>query len=240
MPTIRLVPSAYSFSNASYMSITNASNMYHNTDNTSYATVTHTNKSTTTYYIYLKGFNFSAVDPTWTINSFTVKFKAYEKSLSTSSSYRPYLCNNTTTRTGSCNPVGSSASVLTFTGVADSWSTIKGYGSNFGIRISVRRTNRNTQGYLYIYGAEILVDYTVPGAAKTCTVTYNGRTISEVDEEDAINITYGGSTIVADLVGTKTLKCNGKLMSSDVVIGSKTLKCNGKIMESDIVVNVTE
>lgn len=78
MAQIRLVPSTYSFSNTSYMSITNASNMYNNTDSTSYATVTTSQNSTTTYYIYIKGFNFSDVPADATINSFTVKFKAYE------------------------------------------------------------------------------------------------------------------------------------------------------------------
>lgn len=166
MAQIRLVPSTYSFSNTSYMSITNASNMYNNTDSTSYATVTTSQNSTTTYYIYIKGFNFSDVPADATINSFTVKFKAYEKSLSTSSSYAPKLCNNTSTITSTCSAVSTTAKVLTFTGVSASWNTIKGYGNNFGIRVSVRRSSKNTKGYLYVYGAEILVDYTVPEPEK--------------------------------------------------------------------------
>jgi hypothetical protein len=40
MATIRLIPSTYYLSNTSYLSVSNASNMYHNTDNTTYATVT--------------------------------------------------------------------------------------------------------------------------------------------------------------------------------------------------------
>ena len=61
MATIRLVPSTYYLSNSSYLSVSNAGNMYNNTDNESYATVTNSRTSTTSYYIYLRGFNFSSI-----------------------------------------------------------------------------------------------------------------------------------------------------------------------------------
>lgn len=163
MAQARLIPSTYSVSN-SVLTVSNATNMYANTDNSSkYATATHTQKGTTSYYLYLKGFNFSAIPADATVNSFTVKIKAYESKLSTSSSYSPKLCNNTTTITGTCSAISTSATVQTFTGVTATWNTIKGYGNNFGIRFTVRRNQQNSQGYLYVYGAEILVDYTVPG-----------------------------------------------------------------------------
>ena len=73
MATIRLIPSAYSLSNTSYLSVSNASNMYDNTDSTTYATVTNSRTSTTSYYIYLKGFNFDDIPSNATVNSFTVK-----------------------------------------------------------------------------------------------------------------------------------------------------------------------
>ena len=47
MATIRLVPSVYAVSSTSYLSVSNAANMYHNTDNTTYATITNTYASTT-------------------------------------------------------------------------------------------------------------------------------------------------------------------------------------------------
>lgn len=163
MAQARLIPSTYSVSN-SVLTVSNASNMYANTDNSSnYASATHTSNNTTSYYLYLKGFNFSAIPADATINSFTVKVKAYESRLSTSSSYAPKLCNNTTTITGTCSAITTSATVQTFTGVTATWNTIKGYGNNFGVRFTVRRSSKNSQGYLYVYGAEILVDYSVPG-----------------------------------------------------------------------------
>lgn len=179
MATIRLIPSTYSLSNTSYLNISNASNMYANTDNNTYATIEHTRSSTYySYYVYLKGFNFDDIPSNAVVNSFTIKLKAYESGLSTSSSYAPKLVNNTTTITSSCSALSTSAQTLTFTGISDDWDTIKGYGSNFGIRVTLRRSSRNTTGYAYIYGAEILVDYTIPTYHNVSVTQSTGGTIS--------------------------------------------------------------
>lgn len=162
MATIRLTPSTYYLSSSSYLSISNANNMYANTDNTSYATVTNSRASTTSYYIYVRGFDFNSIPDAAIINSFTVKLKARESGVSTSSSYKPYLANGTTTINGSCDAITTTASVYTFTGISADWDTIVSYGANFGIRINCRRASKNTTSYMYIYGAEIEVDYTMP------------------------------------------------------------------------------
>jgi len=54
------------------------------------------------------------------------------------------------------------------------YDTIKNYGNDFGIRINCRRSNRNTTAYMYIYGAEIEVTYTVPNP-RTITSTLSGN-----------------------------------------------------------------
>ena len=95
MATIRLIPSTYYLSNSTYLSVSNASNMYHNTDNDTYATVTNSRSSTTSYYIYVRGFNFDAIDDAWVVNSITIKVKGYESGVSTSTSYAPRLYNGT-------------------------------------------------------------------------------------------------------------------------------------------------
>lgn len=218
MATIRLVPSTYYLSNSSYLSVSNASNMYANTDNTAYATVTNSQTGTNSYYIYLRGFNFDDIDNSWVINSFTVKLKAYESGVSTSTSYVPYLCNNTTTLTGcTTTAITTSASVHTFTCDLD-FDDIKDYGSNFGIRINCRRASRNTTGYMYIYGAEIEVDYTVPvSATVTSTLSGNGTivpsgaystyedteytlTITPANTSDTVTATKNGTDITSQLV----------------------------------------
>lgn len=167
MATIRLVPSTSAVSNSSYASVANASNMYTNTDSTTYGTFTHNRASTNnTYYGYLRGFNFSDVPSNAIINGWTVKIKASATghTTSTSSSYYMSLVNNTT-QIGSTSASGRlSTSVQTFTFAEGSltWETIVGYGSNFGIRIPMRRASSNTADVVSVYGAEIEVDYTLP------------------------------------------------------------------------------
>lgn len=218
MATIRLVPSTYYLSSSSYLSISNASNAYNNTDNDTYATVTNSRSNTTSYYVYLRGFNFDDIPSNAIINSFTVKFKARESGVSTSSSYRPYMCNGTTTITGTASTVSTTATVQTFTGVSATWETIKGYGSNFGIRFNCRRASSGTTSYMYLYGAEILVDYTVPvSATVTSTLSGNGTispsgaystyedaeytlTITPTNKAETVTATKDGVDITSELV----------------------------------------
>ena len=218
MATIRLIPSTYYLSSTSYLSVSNASNMYANTDNTTYATVTNSQNGTSSYYIYLRGFNFDAIDDAWIVNSFTIKFKVRESGVTTSTSYRPYLCNNTTTITGTASMPSTTEQTITFTGITADWDTIKGYGSNFGIRINCRRASRNTTGYMYIYGAEIEVDYTIPNPATvTSTLSGNGTivpsgsystyddteytlTITPTNKSDTVTATKNGVDITSELI----------------------------------------
>lgn len=165
--TLRLVPSSYSRSNNSYVTVTNPENMYDNTDDTTdHADIRGRNNSSYTYYCYLKGFNFSDVPANATITNFEVKIKAYRNSYqATGSSYRPSLCNNTssisnTTLTKDLT-TSTSGAVYTFPKGSLTWNTIKGYGSNFGIRIPLRRTGNTSRPYVYVYGAEIEVTYTL-------------------------------------------------------------------------------
>lgn len=106
----------------------------------------------------------------------------------------------------------------TFTGVTADWETIKGYGSNFGIRINCRRASRNTAGYVYIYGAEIEVDYTIPVSATVtsslqgagtiepsgATQTYEGAeyelVITPTNKSATVTATKNGTDITSELV----------------------------------------
>ena len=206
MATMRLVPSTYYLSSTSYLSVSNASNMYANTDSDTYATVTNSRASTTSYYIYLRGFNFNAIPEGAIVNSFTVKLKARESGVSTSTSYKPYLANGTTTINGSCDVITTTASTYTFTGLSADWDTIKGYGSNFGIRINCRRASSNTTGYMYIYGAEILVDYNVP---VYYDVDIQNSTSATVTASDTNPLEGTDVEIKSDTISGITIKDNG-------------------------------
>lgn len=219
MPTIRLIPSTYYLSSTSYLSVTNASNMYHNTDNTTYATVYNSRTSTTSYYIYLRGFNFGDIPSGAVVTDFEVKLKAYESGVSTSSSYKPYLANGTTAINGSCSAISTSTTVHTFTGITDDWETISGYGNNFGIRINCRRASRNTAAYMYIYGAEIEVTYTIP---VHYNVTINNSTTATVTASDTSPLEGTDVEIKSSTISGITITDNGTDVTSQFVQRSET------------------
>lgn len=218
MPTMRLIPSTYYLSNSSYLSVSSASNMYDDTDSDTYATVTNSRASTTSYYIYLRGFNFDDIPAAAVVSGFTIRLKARESGVSTSTSYKPYLAHGTNAINGTCDPITTTAQVLEFEGLSADWETIVGYGSDFGIRINCRRASRNTTGYVYIYGAEIEVTYTVPNPRTVTTTlsgsgtispsgqttTYDGEefelTITPTNASDTVTATRDGADITADLV----------------------------------------
>lgn len=176
MATIRLIPSTYSLSNTSYLSISNASNMYTNIDSTTYATVNHTrNYSTTSYYIYIKGFNFNDIPTDAIINSATVKVKA---KVTSAGSYAPTLYNDTTSLNQNLSGnIGTTVTTSTID-ITSNWETYKGYGSNFGIGLKLNRSSFWTASSMNIYGAEILVDYTVPTYHTVSVTQPTGGTIS--------------------------------------------------------------
>lgn len=213
MATARLIPSVSAVSNASYATIANASNMYTNTDSTTHGTFTHNRASTNnTYYGYLRGFNFSAIPSNATVSSWTVKIKARATghTTSTSSSYYMSLVNNTT-QIGSTSASGRlSTTVTTFTFAEGSldWDDLVSYGSNFGIRIPLRRASSNTADVVSVYGAEIEVTYTVP-VYHDVTVTNNTSamvsptgTTSILEGEDFVisTNTLSGITVTDNLV----------------------------------------
>lgn len=219
MPTIRLVPSIlYNAAGTSYLTVSNASNAYTDTDSTTYATVNNTYASTTNRYVYLQGFNFNDVPSGAIINSFSIKLKASESGGTTSSSYRPVLCKGTSTYSNAyCSAITTSATVHEFSFTQD-YATFADDGEDFGIRINCRRGSRNTAASFNIYGAEILVDYTIPTPCTvTTTLTGNGTispsgststyegaeftlTITPTDKSETVTATQDGLDITDQLV----------------------------------------
>lgn len=228
MPTVKLTPSTYYLSSTSYLSISSASNMYADCSSDTYATVTNSRASTTSYYIYVRGFDFSQVPSDAIVSGFTVRLKARESGVSTSTSYKPYLANGTSTINGSCDVITTTAAVHTFTGISADWETLKGYGNNFGIRINCRRASRNTTSYMYIYGAEIEVTYTVPVHH---TVTINNSTSATVTASDTNPLEGTDVEIRASTISGLTVTDNGVDVTSQFVQRSETA-------ESYTVVNV--
>ncbi len=228
MATMKLTPSTYYLSSSSYLSVSNASNMYADTSSDTYATVTNSRASTTSYYIYLRGFDFDSIPEGATVSGFTIRLKARESGVSTSTSYKPYLANGTSTINGSCDVITTTAATHDFTGISADWDTIVGYGNNFGIRINCRRASRNTTSYMYIYGAEIEVTYTLPVYH---SVTVSNSSSATVTVSDANPIEGSDVEVRASTVSGITVKDNGVDVTSQFTQRSETA-------ESYSVVNV--
>lgn len=232
MATMRLVPSTYYRSNSSYVSVTDADNMYTNTDSTTYASIRNSRNSTSnTYYCYIRGFNFSDIPSNAEVTGFTIKIKANESYMSTSSSYRMSLYNGTTSISNTTVTSSLSTSVQTFTFPIPStltWETIKGYGANFGIRIPLRRSSTSYNSYVYVYGAEIEVTYTVP---VYYDVTINNSTSATVTATDTNPLEGDDVEIRSNTISGITVKDNGADVTSQFTQRSETA-------ESYSVVNV--
>lgn len=235
MATIKLTPSTYYLSNSSYLSVSNASNMYDDTDSTNYATITNSRTSTSSYYIYLRGFNFDDIPANAIINSFTVKIKC---NYSGGYSQAMYLYDGTSTSMGSSDNISSTVTTHTFS-TSHSLEDIIAAGSDFGIRINCRRSSRNTTSYIYIYGAEIEIDYTIPvSATVTSTLSGNGTispngaystyegteyelTITPTNVSDTVTATKNGVDITSELVA------HGSESTANRVLGTYTLESGG-------------
>lgn len=218
MATMRLVPSTYYRNNRSYVTVTNPSNMYADTDSTTYASVQNTRNSTSnTYYCYLRGFNFSDIPSDATVSGFTVRIKASESYMSTSSSYRMSLYNGTTSIGSTTVTSSLSTSAQTFTFPIPStltWETLKGYGSNFGIRIPLRRSSTSSSSYVYVYGAEVEVTYTVPVYH---SVTVSNSTSATVTVSDSNPLEGTDVEVRASTVTGIQIKDNGADVTSQFV-----------------------
>lgn len=170
MATIKLTPSTYYLSNSSYLSVSNANNMYTDTDSTTYATITNSRTSTSSYYAYIRGFNFDDIPSNAVVSDFTIRIKC---NYSGGYGQAMYLYDGTSTSMGSSSSISSTLSTHEFT-CNYSWDDVVAAGSDFGIRINCRRSSRNTTAYIYVYGAEIEVTYTIPNP-RTVTTTLTGN-----------------------------------------------------------------
>lgn len=182
MATIRLVPSAYTRSSTSRVTVTSDANMYENTDDTSdYCSIRGRNSSSNgPYYCFIHGFNFDDVPSNASVTSFAIKIRAQRNSyLATGSSYRLRLASTASSSSAISNTTLSSditttATVYTFPNGSLSWSNIVGYGNGFSIEVPLMSTS-NQYPYLYVYGAEIEVTQTLPNPRTiTSSLTGNG------------------------------------------------------------------
>ena len=213
MPTVTLTPSTYYLSSTSYLSVADASNMYADCDSTTYATVTNSRTSTTSYYIYVRGFDLSVVPSDAIVTSFSVRVKA---SHSGGYAQAMYLYDGTSTSYGSSSTtLSTTATTHTITTTHD-WADLVAAGSDLGIRINCRRASRNTTAYVYVYGAEIEVTYSLPVYH---SVTVTNTTSATVSVSDTSPLEGSDVTVMADTLSGITVTDNGTDVTSQFVQG---------------------
>ncbi len=220
MPTIKLIPSTHAVSSTSYLSVSNEENMYDEANSTDYATITNTYASTSSRYLYLRGFNFDDIPANAIISDFEIRIRGYQSGLATSTSYSPRLANGTSvlSNTTASSNFTTSATTITIPTGSLTWDQITDYGSNFTIMVYVRRNSRNTTGYFYCYGAQIEVTYTIPNPRTVTTtlsgngtivpsgetVTYDGAefelTITPTNISETITVVQDGNDVTNQLV----------------------------------------
>lgn len=209
MATIRLTPSAYTRSSTSRVTVTDPEYAYDNTSDTSnYAQFRGRNSSSNTYYAFLHGFNFDDVPSNATVTGFRVLIRCYRNSYQqTGSTYRlrlasqasnNYVISNTTTSTD----IETTASVIEIPTGNLSWNNIVNYGDGFSIEMVLRPTS-SQYPYIYVYGAEIEVTYTLPVSytitSSTTTGTISPSGATSVFEGDSYTLTINANNpIVTD------------------------------------------
>ena len=195
MATIRLVPSAYTRSSTSRVTVTDPNNMYYNTDHTAnYCSIRGRNNTSNTYYCFIHGFDFTQVPSNAVVSSFKVKIRCYRNSyLSTNSSYAIRLASTPSSNSVISNTTMSDTITTTSGGTVYeiptgslTWATLKSYGTNFSIDVPLRST-ASQYPYLYVYGAEIEVTYTAEDVHVT-SVSLNKNTLS-MEEGDTEQLT---------------------------------------------------
>ena len=226
MATYRLVPSTYSRSNNSYVTVTDPSNMYTNTDSTTKCSIRGRNSSNTSrvYYCYVSGFNFNTVPSSETVASFKVKIKAYKNSYQrTGETYRPRLAS--TASSGSALSGTTLSEDLTTNTNGEtyefplnnmSWSTLKNYGSNFSVIIPLNPSS-NQYPYVYVYGIEIEV---ITGTSHNITVSNSTSVTVTADPTTVFD--GDSSTIISDTISGITIKDNNVDVTSQFTSHSTT------------------
>ena len=187
MATATLIPSSY-YASSTVLSLTNEDNMYTNVSSTTYATLTNTEKSTSYYYFYIRGFNIGTIPQNADVSSFTVKIRGRASGSYNSSMYLAHGTTTISNATATQLPNSTTVTTRTFANGSLTWAQIVGYADTFGIRINCRRNARNTQSYYYIYGAEIDVTYTVPEPpANTLYFKNNGSWVNATKAYKKVN-----------------------------------------------------
>lgn len=220
--TLTAIPSGYSTSNSSYSSISSSypvTNGYTNSSSTSYAYITCiTGSQAETYISYT--FDIDDIPSGATITNVTCLVKSRVSSTSYISTAVAQLYSNTTAKGTSTSYRSTTASARTVSG-GSSWTVSE--VQNVQIRCTATRGTSNTtrSAYIYFYGADLTITYTIEGTMYTVTASsdVSGITVSPSEEEY-----FEDSSAEVDIIGTLG---SAKVMDNGIDVTSQLTQLSG-------------
>ena len=157
---ITVVPSKRDTVNSVYNNWNNPTRGYTDTTSTTYSQANLTHGAGAETHIYY-GFDFSTIPSNATINSVTVKAKAYISNIQSANiaSRGQNVCKGTTPA-GADSAVNNSTSTVRTLDAGDSWTRAE--LDTLQVHVFATRTSANvtTTYYIRFYGAEVTVNYT--------------------------------------------------------------------------------
>ena len=171
MSTLIVNPSGYD-ERSSWRSVTNLQNAYNGTENTTYATFGLQTGSTLTY-IYLT-FDLSSIPANAVINSVScdVKTNITNQNTARIAEKQVQLFNGIEAK-GTATTIPTSASIVSL----DSGTWTREDLDNLALRFYAKRGYSGTSNnyYIYIYGADLTIEYTSGGVTQTLKIKSNGN-----------------------------------------------------------------
>lgn len=172
MSTLIVNPSGYDESRSVWRNVTNLQNAYNSTENTTYATF---GLRTGTYltYIYLT-FDLSSIPANAVINSVSCNVKVRIENANTSriAEKQVQLFSDTEAK-GTATTIPFSASIVSL----DTGTWTREELDNLTLRFYAKRgyTGTSNNYYIYVYGADLTIEYTSGGVTQTLKIKSNGN-----------------------------------------------------------------
>lgn len=171
MSTLIANPSGYD-ERSSWRSVTNLENAYNNTENTTYATFGLQTGSTLTY-IYLT-FDLSSIPANAVINSVScdVKTNITNQNTARIAEKQVQLFSGTEAK-GTDTTIPTSVSIVSL----DTGTWTREELDNLTLRFYAKRgyTGTSNNYYIYVYGADLTIEYTSGGVTQTLKIKSNGN-----------------------------------------------------------------
>lgn len=169
---------------------------YNSISNTSsYARLQLSASSTSTdCYIYYT-FSVSDIPSTATITNVSCVARIYRNNRVTASTAAIQLYNGTTAKGGETNSFGTSASNVTISNTG-SWTVSE--LNNIRLRIKGRRSTTNNNSYIYFYGANLSVTYSIQGTEYEIVSTLATDAVDSIDPAGQTWV-FGGDSYVLNI-----------------------------------------